>query len=126
MLGPRHNLPRVKILCAHLIRHPDAEVFARFSDKLDYEKMPLDSDSAGIWFSLLCAAGVVGDQPRLHLLTEKLKRASTPPFMALGLVEGFFLGKAAERRITSVLPILPLPAEVTYSLLEHYAPLPVV
>ncbi len=121
LLGPRHNLPRVKILCAHLIRHPNAEVFARLSDKLDYEKMPLDSDSAGIWFSLLCAAGVVGDQPRLHLLTEKLKRASTPPFMALGLVEGFFLGKAAERRITSVLPILPLPAEVTYSLLEHYA-----
>lgn len=120
LLGQRLNLPIIKILCAQLIRHPDAETFARLADKIEREKLPLDSDSAGIWFSLLCTAGVVGDQTRLHQITDRLKGATQTPFVALVLVERFFRGESAERRITSILPILPLPIEVIYALIEHY------
>jgi hypothetical protein len=124
LLAQRSNLASIKVLCAHLIRHPDAEVFARLADKVDREKLPLNPDTAGVWFSLLCTAGVVGDENRLATLTGRLKSASQNPFVALILVQRFFQGQTAERHITSFLPILPLPIEVTYALIERY-PAPV-
>lgn len=123
LLAPRlttANLATVKILCAHLIRHPDRDIFRRLFDKLAREPVPLDSDTAGIWFSLLTTAGAVGDLPRLRTLTEQLKAASKTPFTALTLVEAYFRGQTAERQITSFLPFLPLPTEVTYALIERF------
>jgi hypothetical protein len=114
------TLPIVKVLCAHLIRHPDAAAFDRLAQKVGREKLPLQTDSAGIWFSLFCTAGVVGDRARLHELTARLRNVSEKPFMALSTVEAFFRGQTAERRITTFLPLLPLPLEVTYALLERY------
>lgn len=122
LLAQRANLATIKILCAQLIRHPDAELFRQLCAQVDREPPHLDSDTAGIWFSLLCTAGAVGDIARLHTLTEQLKQASATPFHALVLVEAFFRGQTAERRITSVLPFLPLPTEVNYALIERFAP----
>ncbi len=122
ILAPRLNAPTAKTLCAHLIRHPNPQIFQQLWQKLTRETLPLDSDTAGAWFSLLCAAGAVGDRDRLHDLTTRLKHASNTPFVALSLVEAFFRGETAERRITTFLPILPLPLDVTYALIERYAP----
>lgn len=123
LLAPRFtaaNLSIVKILCAQLIRHPDAAVFDRLWTKVEREQIPLTSETAGVWFSLLCAAGAVDDRARLHELTARFKQASKTPFVALSLVEAFFRGETSERSITRLLPILPLPLEVTYALLERY------
>ncbi len=124
LLAPRlaTSLPRVKILCAQLIRYPDAEIFDRLWLKIEREQLPLNAETAGLWFSLLCTAGAVDDRARLHELTARLKNASKTPFVALGLVEAFFRGETPERRITYLLPILPLPLEVTYALIERYGP----
>ncbi len=119
-LGLPQNLPRIKILCAHLVRHPDRGWFAELNARVQRQPPPLDNDSAGIWFSLLCTAGVVGDADLLHEYTRRLKDASKTPFDALVLVEAFFLGRTVERRVTSFLPILPLPLEMTYALIERY------
>jgi hypothetical protein len=114
------TLPIVKVICAHLIRHPDREIFEGLAQKISREKVPLQTDSAGIWFSLFCTAGVVGDRGRLQELTARLRNASEKPFLALATVEAFFRGETAERRISTFLPLLPLPLEVTYALLERY------
>lgn len=128
VLSAKLDPPRVKILCAYLIRHPDPDTFVRVYNRVLFDKLPLDTDSAGAWFSLLCAAGAVHDLDRMHALVVKLKEASNSPFASLMLVEAFFNGNdQAERRITTFLPILPLPLEVTYALLERYpAPKPEV
>ncbi|MCX6956327.1 MAG: hypothetical protein NTV51_29690 [Verrucomicrobia bacterium] len=114
------NPPRIKILCAHLIRRPDRALFAQLCTRIERNGLPLSTETAGIWFSLLCTAGAVGDQARLHAFALQLKGASTTPFAALTYVEGFFRGETVEKRITSFLPILPLPLEVNYSLIERY------
>jgi hypothetical protein len=114
------SLPRVKILCAHLIRHPNLALFNQLATRIERSALPFTTDTAGIWFSMLCTAGAVGDQARLHAYVLHLKKASTTPFVALNSVESFFLGETAERRITSFLPILPLPLEVNYALIERY------
>ena len=117
------NLSLVKILCAHLIRFPDPAIFQDLAQKLAQDPLPLDTGSAGIWFSLLCTAGAVGDHARLHEIAVRLRHASKHPFLAMIGVEAFFRGETAERKITAFLPILPLPLEVTYALFERY-PLP--
>ncbi len=131
LLAPRftpQNLSIIKVICAQLIRYPDAGIFERLWTKVQREQLVLSTDTAGAWFSLLCAAGAVGDYARLNELTNRLKQASKSPFIALNLVEAFFRGETSERRITTFLPILPLPLEVTYALVERYggqtAPVP--
>lgn len=114
------NPPRIKILCAHLIRHPDRAQFTQLCARVERNHLPLSTETAGVWFSLLCTAGAVGDQAQLHTFVVKLKQASTTPFAALDFVEGFFRGGTVEQRITSFLPILPLPLEINYALIERY------
>jgi hypothetical protein len=55
------------------------------------------------------------------VLVGQLKQASRSSFNALDAVEAFFRGETAARRATSFLPVLPLPLEVTYAMLERYA-----
>ncbi len=114
------SAPRVKILCAHLIRHPDPALFAQLYSRVETGGLPLTTDTAGTWFSLLCTAGAVGDEKRMHALVLHLKQASNTPFIALNSVEAFFRGQTAEKRVTSFLPILPLPLELNYALIERY------
>lgn len=116
------NLPTVTTLCAHLVRYPDQTTFHRLIAKVERETLPLNTETAGVWFSLLCTAGAVEDQARLRELTVRLRQASSTPFVALTLIEAFFRGETVERRITTFLPILPLPLEVTYALIERYSP----
>lgn len=112
--------PTLKMMCAQLIRHPDNELFERVLAKVTREAMPLNDDTAGGWFSLLCTAGAVRDQSSLRALTVRLRNASSTPFMALGLVENFFRTDTPDRRATVFLPFLPVPMEVAYALIEKY------
>ncbi|HUR59620.1 MAG TPA: hypothetical protein VM029_18015 [Opitutaceae bacterium] len=122
ILGSRTNASMVTILCSHLIRHPDPVLFDRLCTKVEREQFPLNTETAGAWFSLLCTAGVVEDKQWLSTLGARLKSASPTPFTSLAVVEAFFRGDTTERRITTFLPILPLPNDVIYTLIEHYSP----
>ena len=84
--------------------------------------MPVNNDTAGAWFSVLVTAGAVGDKARLHQVNSRLKQFGSTPFIGLGVVEAYFLGQLSDRAITSFLPLLPLPLEVAYALLDRYAP----
>jgi len=120
LFAARLDLPRIKILCAHLIRWPNEEIFTRLYDNVVRSQLTLNTESAGIWFSLLCTAGVVGDREHLRLFVERLKHESNAPFLALSAVEAFFRGESSIERITTLLPVLPLPLEVDYALIERY------
>ena len=115
------NQPRLKMMCAQLIRHPDDVLFQRVYEKADSSHMSLNDATAGGWFSLQCTAGAVGDFARLHTLTLRLRQASQTPFAALLQVEGFFRSKLPESSATSFLPFLPVPLEVTYALIDRYS-----
>jgi hypothetical protein len=123
-LRPRVDAPRIKVVTAHLIRHPNREMFDQVWQRFMRQPLPLNGDTAGAWFSLLCAAGAVGDLDRLHELTVTLRNASKSPFVALSVAEAFFRGETADRRIVPLLPFLPLPIDVTYALIERYTPPP--
>lgn len=123
MLRQPLNPALISLLCAHLIRHPNPQAMELLWRKFGASPLPLTTENAGAWFSLLCATGAVGDKAKLHEVTARLRQASTTPFYALAAVEAFFRGEINERRINVFLPILPLPIDVTYALYERY-PLP--
>ncbi len=124
LLAPKLTLARAMIVCAHLIRHPDPAMFARLHEKVQLEHLPLDAESAGVWFTLLCTAGAVGDLPRLHAIVVTLKLAANSPFIAVSAVEAFFRGQTGAEKITTFLPVIPLPIEINYALIERYSPPP--
>jgi len=124
LLAGRFDSTSIRIICAHLIRHPNQSAFDRLWDKMDRLGVPINDETAGSWFSVMSSAGAVGDTTRLHQLVARLKSSANTPFVALGVVEAFFLGELTDRRITVLLPLLPLPLEVTYALLERYPPPP--
>lgn len=112
----------VALICAHLIRHPDAQSFERVFNRVVREQLPFNGETAGTWMTLLCTAGVHGDNARLRALVKQLRDASPVPFVALTVVEAYFRGETIERRVTTFLPMLPLPLEVTYALIERLEP----
>jgi hypothetical protein len=124
LLGQRLSLPIVKIVTTQLIRQPDPVVLDQLYALMQRQPIPITSESAGVYFSFLCAAGVQGDWAKFHALGRIMSGGAslTPPLYAT--VEAFFRGRTTSSRITSVLPALPLPVEVTYTLIERYPGLP--
>ncbi len=120
LLAPPINQPRLKMMCAQLIRHPNRAMFQQVFDKVHREQMAFNDATAGGWFSLLCTAGAVGDDARLHALALQLRQGSQTPFSALMMVEAFFLRHMTETRATVFLPYLPVPLEICYALIERY------
>ena len=114
------KLAVLRVLSAHLIRHPDKDLFGRVLGQVRDDSMPFNDETSGVWFSLFCAAGAVGDESNLGLLAGFIRDAIGRPFFALGATEAFFRGDSNETSILPFLPSLPLPLEVTYALLERY------
>ncbi|MES2694700.1 MAG: hypothetical protein V4773_14590 [Verrucomicrobiota bacterium] len=120
LLEQPFNASLATLVSAHVIRYPNQQVFLKLWEKFQREPLPLTVDNVGAWFSVLCAAGAVGDQARLQEISARLKQASATPFMGLTVVEAFFRGDSARKDAVSFLPILPLPMDVTYALFERY------
>jgi len=120
LLGPRFSLPAVKVLAAQLIRQPDPAILDQLFAKLRREPIAFNTESAGIHFSLLCAAGAQGDWEKFNAVGRTITAGSGMTAAFLATVENFFRGRTTSDRATSILPMLPLPVEVTYALLERY------
>ncbi|MEY2878435.1 MAG: hypothetical protein RLZZ15_815, partial [Verrucomicrobiota bacterium] len=120
ILGASFNLPTVKLLCAHLVRWPDATLLARVADRFMATGPAYDNENAGVWFSVVCAAGSAGDFGRVRRAAQQIKQAAKTDFRALDAVEAFFRASAATQRATTILPALPVPLDVTYALLDRY------
>lgn len=120
LLARPTSLPLTKILGAHLIRYPDLELTRRVFERWERTPLPLDHEHVGAYFTLLGVAGVNGDRARVSSLVLQIKGMNSTPFLALNAVEAFFNRESSTQRITTFLPILPVPVEVTYALLERY------
>ncbi len=120
LLGRPFTPALIKTLCVHLIRHPNPDLARLLNERVERAKLPLDNENAGTFFSLLCVFGSNGDRAAVAALTARIKTMTSTPFLALNSLEAFFRQETATSRIANFLPIVPLPAEVTYALLERY------
>jgi hypothetical protein len=103
------------------VRYPNAALLRLVCTRLESAPLPANETGYRAYCALFCAAGVAGDRERLHALTVVLKERAGATFITLNAAEDFFLGQSASSRIESFLPVLTLPVETLYALLERYA-----
>lgn len=125
LLGPKLNLPVITLLAAQLIRYPDPVLLEQVYARFRAEPIAFTTESAGAYFSLLCAAAVNGDWPKFDVLRASITQHAGSSQAVLTAVEAFFRGRTGATRVTSYLPALPLPLEVNYALIERYPGTPV-
>ncbi len=126
LLNPRLSPAVLKVFAVQLIRHPDPALLDRLYAKLQAEPVAFSTDNAGVYFALLCAAGVQGDWTKFSALGHRISAESGMSASFLVTLENFFHGRTNSDRATSILPLLPLPLEVTYAMIERYPGLPPV
>jgi tetratricopeptide (TPR) repeat protein len=120
-LGAAPTPAVVELLATHLVRYPNAALLRLVCTRLESAPLPANETGYRAYCALFCAAGVAGDRERLHALTVVLKERAGATFITLNAAEDFFLGQSASSRIESFLPVLTLPVETLYALLERYA-----
>lgn len=111
------------LLGAHLIRRPGPGLCDDLFSKLERSPPPGTVESYPLYLTLFCVAGSYGDADRMQTTGAELQRILGADFAALASVREFFLRHSPDARIEAYLPILqPLSLEVTYALLERFAP----
>jgi len=112
----------LELLAAHLIRHPDAELYTLCRDAL---LATVRAHPAQLMPTMFALAGVHQDGATLQRLAEL---ASAAPGMNRSHLESAanFLLNPRSRNVGTILPLLmPLGLDVSYALLEHYETRPV-
>lgn len=115
------NLPAVNLLCAHLVRYPDAEGLEMLYTRFVAAHVPFNDRSLESYLGLYCAAGASGDWVKLHALATAMQTRPSGHSLTLAFVEAFFRGQTTQTRAASLLPALPLSLELTYAMLERYS-----
>lgn len=125
LLIPEPEAILMELFGAHLIRHPDADVRNAVFARLERDPLPDTPANYPAYLSLFCAAGVARDTPRMHWTAAHIKAILHDDFRSLDVIGEALLDNNRRHRVENVLPALqPLPLEVSYALLEHYAPAP--
>jgi tetratricopeptide (TPR) repeat protein len=111
--------PLATQFCAYLVSHPDPALFASFSARFETTGMPVNADTVSLYHAAYLAAVLAGDAPRADQLLARITQYTASDARVLrGL--GELLGKqAGDSRLPRILPLVPLPTEVTYAILER-------
>lgn len=105
--------------CAHLLGHPDARQMARYLDKFSWEGPALSVETIPLFQAGYLAAALAGDTARADRILADISRFTASDARVLkGLAELLKSG-APDPRLPRILPLVPLPTEVVYAILER-------
>jgi hypothetical protein len=117
--------PVVDLLCAHLIRHPDAEVAARLFNRLQATPLPAAFPSYPSYLALVCAAATGKSVDQLEWAMSRLQLILKGGFARLDKISHQWLIEPAHPRVEDYLPALqPLSLDVMFALLDQSSTAP--
>jgi hypothetical protein len=127
LMGPEYDnllsypmTPRLAAqFCAWFIESPDAEAFGRYADRFDASGPALNSDSLPLYHANYLAAVMSGDAARADRLAAAITRSTSADAKALRAVGELLARGAGRTQLTQLLPLAPLPVEVSYAILER-------
>lgn len=104
--------------CAYLIIHPAPELLAGYADRFARQGPPLNADTVPLYHATYLAAALANDPARAEILRAEITKFTSSDARVLrGLVELLKAGKP-DPRYSRILPLVPLPTEVIYAILE--------
>jgi len=104
---------------AHLVRDPDPGLLAGYLDKFTREGPPLTAETLPLYHATFLAAVLAGDKERAERIATRINRfANTDSKSLRGLAELLAAGPADEH-LLRILPLVPLPTEAVYAVLDR-------
>ena len=112
--------PRIAAqFCAYLVRDPDPGLLAQYFDKFTREGPTLAADTLPLYQASYLAAAMAGDKVRSEKIAAQIRQFTGSDARVIrGLVELLQAGQPDER-LARILPLVPLPTEVVYAVLER-------
>jgi hypothetical protein len=111
----------VELLGGHLVRYPNAKLFAAWTERL--------ADEAGVpvgelypqQLAQIVVAGTQHDNPALNTALAQVRRTAGDDVASLRLVEAYFSADVPPAAPGAVLPLMqPMPLEIAYALYARY------
>lgn len=129
LMGPEYeNLlsfpvtPRLAAqFCAWFIREPDADAFARYADRFLQHGPGLTGDTLPLYHASYLAAILSRDQVRAEQIAAAVARFTSSDVKALRAIGEVLPNPANAAALAQLLPLVPLPLEVIYAILERPA-----
>ena len=115
--------PRIAAqFCAYLINHPEPGPVARYFDKFVREGPPLSSETIALYQATYLVAALAGDTVRAEIIRAQIMQFTSSDARVLpGLVE-LLQSNTPDPRLARILPLVPLPTEVIFAILERQSP----
>ncbi len=105
--------------CAHLINRPDPALFARFHDRLAAAGLPVSAETVPLYQAVYLAAALAGDAARADQITTRINQYTSSDSRVLRGLGELLKTPGLDPRLPRILPLVPLPTEVVYAILDR-------
>ena len=105
--------------CAWFIQHPDAAAFSRFADRFQRQGPPLGGDTLPLYHAYYLAAVTCRDPARAERIAATITGFTTADAKALRALAELVAGSGSRHQISQLMPLVPLPVEVIYAILDR-------
>lgn len=105
--------------CAHLITNPEPGILARYLDRFAAQGPALSADTIPLYHAGYLAAALAGDTVRADRIRGDITRFTASDARVLDGLAGLLRGGRTDPRLARILPLVPLPTEVLYAILER-------
>ncbi|MDI1337908.1 MAG: hypothetical protein PSU94_17140 [Lacunisphaera sp.] len=105
--------------CAALITAPAPTPLAGYLDKFLREGPAISADTVALYHATYLAAALAGDPARAGLIRERITKFTAADARALNGLGELLKSGRPDARLSRILPLVPLPTEVIYAILER-------
>lgn len=107
--------------CAWLILSPDRQAFARYADRFQHFGPPVSADTLPLYHANYLAAVACRDTARAEQIAGAITHFTAANGKAMRAVADLLAQGAGHAQVAQLLPLVPLPVEVIYAILERPA-----
>lgn len=112
--------PRISAqFCAYLVSHPDPALFSRYYDRFAAAGLPVNAGTVSLFHATYLAARLAGDARRAEQVVERIKEYTASDSRTLRGLGEILQGRTDDPRLGRILPLVPLPTEVVYAILDR-------
>ncbi len=112
--------PRMVAQCsAWLIAQPDPAAARQFLDRFEAARMPVNTGTVSLYHAAYLVAASAGQTEPANLLADAISRYTSSDARALRGLGELLQVAGADDRVLRVLPLVPLPTETVYAIVER-------
>ncbi|MBI2813119.1 MAG: hypothetical protein HYX71_02400 [Opitutae bacterium] len=105
--------------CAYLISNPDRALFARYYERLAAAGFPVNADTLHLHQATYLAAVLAGEAGSAEKIAARINQFTASEARALHGLGTLLKNRADNPRLGRILPLVPLPTEAVYAILDR-------